>query len=240
MEDSDLVDALDAADDENDIDRIDPPPEVIKLKCGLEVRLLDLRTRQLFALLRIITHGAGTALTGAGIDFSDKPEIFLQKLLSVVLFSIPDAAQEAIDFLQSMVEPVDLIDKMPRDLSEKEREHNISAWTEVNRELWNPDPEDTLDIIEAVVKREADDLQALGKRIRRFLELAAKTGQLKPGAGGRQDQNSQASSPGSSTSSAASTGGRTRRSSTSRSAGSVTSSRPSRRASGKKSAAEGP
>jgi hypothetical protein len=244
-DDEELTSAVsDEPDDE--LDRIDPIPEYLTLKGGIEVHLLPLRTRQLFKLLRIITHGAGQQLLTSGIDFNDDAQVFIQKLLGLVLFSIPDAEQEAIDFLQAMVEPGDLCEKQVRDMTKAEREGNIASWTTLNMELYNPDPSDTIDIIEVIVQRESGDLQALGKRLRQFLELAAKTGQLKAepssnGAGSRpqQEVNLPESSPESSTSSPRSTGGRTKRSSTSPSDESAKSSRPSRRASGGKSASAG-
>src|ERR1700744_3572830 len=124
MEDQDLVDALDDGpepeDDDNELDRIDPEPASITLECGIEVHVLPLRTRQLFKMLKIITHGAGQALQNAGLDFGDEPAVFMQKMLSVVLFSIPDSEQETIEFLQSMIEPVGLSNKQPRDMSKAE------------------------------------------------------------------------------------------------------------------------
>jgi hypothetical protein len=243
-EDEELTNAV--TDDDgggNELDRIDPVPDFITLKSDIEVHLLPLRTRQLFKLLRIITHGAGQQLLTSGIDFQDEPQVFIQKLLGLVLFSIPYAEQEAVDFLQSMIEPADLVDKPVRDMTKQEREGNIAAWTALNVEMYNPDPSDTIDIIEVIVQREAADLQALGKRLRQFLELAAKAGQLKAepasnGDGSRplQEVSLPENSQESSTSSPASTDGPTRRSSTSRSAASGKSSPPSRRGSGRKSA----
>jgi hypothetical protein len=246
MEDDELVASLEddesedeAADDE--LDRIDPQSEFVTLKCGIEVKVLPLRTRQMFKMLRIITHGAGQALQNAGLDFSEDAGVFMQKLISVVLFSIPDAEQETIDFLQSMVEPYDLVDKSPRDLSKQDREHNIELWTDLNTELWNPDPSDTLDLVERIVRREAKDIQALGNRVRGFLELASKTGQLsgKPASDNGSDParpaaKSSASSRGSSTSSRTRTAGKTSTSSTSPSDASAKSPAPSRRASGRR------
>jgi hypothetical protein len=254
MDDDELVATLDVEDDELDeesedeeqdgpddspseMDRIDPQSEIVTLRCGIDVKVLPLRTRQLFKMLRIITHGAGQALSNAGLDFSQDAAVFMQKLISVVLFSIPDAEQETIDFIQSMVEPAGLVDKAPRDLSKQERETNVRLWTEVNTELWNPDPSDTLDLVERIVRREAKDIQALGNRVRGFLELASKTGQLsEPAASGpaRPASNSSAGSRASSTSSRTSTAGRTSKSSTSRSDGSGKSAQPSRRGSGRK------
>jgi hypothetical protein len=241
MDDDELAAALDGeAAEITDIDRIDPVPDTLTLKCGIEVHVLDMRTRQLFKLLRIITHGAGTAFMQAGLDFNEDPAEFMKKLVTLVLFSIPDAEQETIDFLQSMLEPVGLCAKAPRDMSAKEREGNLALWTELNQELWNPDPEDTICLVENFVRRESSDMQALGKRLSQFLQLAAKTGQLKDKSGDArpsQDLKLPESSPASSTSSQPSTGGRTKPSSTSPSNGSGKSSPRSRQGTGRRSAA---
>lgn len=241
MDDDELVGALeeDGAPEapENELDRLDPQPDEVTLACGITVHVLPLRTRQLFKMLRIITHGAGQALQNAGLDFADESGVFMQKLVGIVLFSIPDAEQETIEFIQSMVEPAGLVDKMPGDLNKQERERNIELWTAVNKELWNPDPGDTIDLVENIITREAKDIQALGKKVSRLIELASKTGQLdKSKSPASPAPKSSASSAASSTSSRASTGGRTSKSSTSRSAASAKSAGPSSRASGKRSA----
>lgn len=245
-EDDELLDALgeedsgeepDGASLDEELDRLDPVPETLVLSTGTEVRILRLGTRQLFRLLRIITHGAGPNLMQAGIDFRDDPEVFAGKFMALVLFSIPDAEEEAIAFLQSICEPVGLSGKKPREMSDKERAAELSMWTELGDDLVNPPPEDTLDIVETVVRREAPELAALGKRLRGFLQLAQKAGQLRPGSPDTPAPESQVPSPGPSTSSPASTDGATSRSSTSRSAGSGRSPRLSGSASGRRSAA---
>lgn len=240
--DAELLEALgedppDGEPGEFELDSLDPIPETVTLSSGLEVHLLRIGTRQMFRLLRIITHGAGPNLMNIQIDFRDNPEVFASKFIALVLFSLPDADQEALDFIQSVCEPVGLVDKRPRDLNEKDREHNIALWTEVNEALWNPPPMDTLDIIEAVLRREAPEFQALGKRLRGFLVMAQKLGQLKPGGSPSSQDGPERSdrSREPSTSSPVSTAGRTNGSSASRSAGSGRSPRPSGGASGRRS-----
>lgn len=245
MEDQELVDALDDdelepdEEPENELDRIDPPSATITLEsCDIEVNVLPLRTRQLFKMMKIITHGAGQALQNSGLDFADEPAVFMQKMISIVLFSIPDAEQQTIEFVQSMVEPTGLVDKNPRDLNKQEKERNIELWTALNTEMWNPDPGDMIDLVENIIQREAKDIQALGKKIGRLIALASKTGQLNaaPAPEVSPEPTSSASSRASSTRSRTSTAGRTSKSSTSRSAASAKSAAPSSRASGKRSA----
>ena len=90
-------------------------------------------------------------------------------------------------------------------------------------ELHNPDLGDTIDLIEVIVRQEAPELQALGKKLQRVMDLFSKTGQDKeppaPELTVEELNSSPAPSPQLSTSSATSTGGPTTTSSSSPSAG---------------------
>jgi hypothetical protein len=213
--------------DENELDRLDPEPVVVKLSTGLAIEVVRLRTRQFFRLLKVLTHGAGPAVVQAGLDFSAGAEQFASQLLTLVAMSIPDAEQEAIAFLQSMCKPAGLTDR-PK-LSKQEEEDNEALWEQFRKDTFNPELEDTIDLIEVIVKNEAPELQALGKKLQRMLQLFRATGQDKEQAepeASPEDLASQESSPLPSTSSPASTDGPTSTSSTSRSAGSGRSARP--------------
>ena len=217
--------------EESELDRLDPQNQIIKLSTGFELEILRLRTRQLFRLLRIFTHGAGPAVMQAGLDFSAPNEDFVQKLLALVIMSIPDAEQETVGFIQSMCQPSGITDKPDSRLTKQEKEDNAALWEKFNKEMFNPLPDDTFDIIEAIVRREAPEMQALGKRLGGLLEMAQKTGQT----GGQPEKVPEAQdlnlpdlpepSLSSSTSSAMSTDGPTSTSSRSRSAGSASARR---------------
>jgi hypothetical protein len=197
---------------ESELDRIDPQPQEVKLTTGLAVEVVRMRTRQFFRLLRVLTHGAGPALTQSGLDFSAPGEDFAAKLLMLVMMSIPDAEQEAIQFLASMCRPAGLTDKAEGARTKQEREGDDALWEQFNKDLHNPDMEDTLDLIEAIIKAESGELQALGKKLQRTLEMFRKTGQDKEPTEGEkspQEINSQAPSRRRSTPSATSTGGPT-------------------------------
>jgi hypothetical protein len=207
--------------DENELDRLDPEPSTHKLSTGLAVEIVRLRTRQFFRLLKVLTHGAGPAVVQAGLDFSAGAEQFATQLVTLVAMSIPDAEQEAIAFLQSMCKPAGLIDKSK--LSKQEQEDNEALWEQFNKDLFNPEIEDTIDLVELIIKAEAPELQALGKKLQRMLQLFRATGQDKEPPEeepSRQEMASRESSPLRSTSSPASTDGPTSTSSVSRSAGS--------------------
>jgi hypothetical protein len=218
------------ADDDSELDRLDPQPVAHTLTTGLEVEIVRLRTRQFFRLLRVLTHGAGPAVMRAGLDFKAGGEQFAQQLLTLILMSIPDAEQEAVGFLQSMCKPAGLDDKPESQLSKKAKEDNTARWAQFNTDLFNPELEDTLDLMEIIIRQEAPELQALGKKLQRMIQMFQATGQDKEPAepeASQQDLASQESSPPPSTSSAASTDGGTGTSSTSRSAVSARSSKRS-------------
>lgn len=216
--------------DESELDRLDPEPVICKLSTGFQVEVVRLKTRQFFRLLKILTHGAGPAMVRAGLDFKTGGEQFTQQLVLLVIMSIPDAEQDAISFLQSMCKPVGIVDKPDSALTKQQKADNTRLWEEFTQELFNPDPADTLDLIEAVVQREAPELQALGKKLQRMLEMFRATGQDKEPkepepTPAEMSAASPVSSPPPSTSSPASTDGPTSTSTTSRSAGSAKSSK---------------
>ena len=217
----------------SELDVLDPVPEQVKLTSGTTVILERLRARQFFKLLRILTHGA-LPLVADGSLFRLDPDldgaVFLQRLLSVVLLAIPDAEDETIDFLRAMVKPVGLIERPG--LSKADFTRNNALRDQLTVELDNPELEDLVNLVEAIVRREAEDIQALGKRLVSMFNLAKKTGQI-PGV----EPNSpnltsptgtfSADSPEPSTSSPASTDGATSTSSTSPSDASGNASPPS-------------
>jgi hypothetical protein len=153
----------------------------MSLQSGMEVQVTRLKTRQFFRLLKVLTHGAGQALIQTSLNFNADPGEFSSKLLMLVMFSIPDAEQEAIDFVQSMVRPKGLQDAPFATLTDAQKEENQALWKKLGDELFNPELDDLVNICELVVKQESGDIQALGKRLAGLLKLAQKTGADKPG-----------------------------------------------------------
>lgn len=159
-----------------DVEVIVDEGDKIALESGTEVILVPLKSRQFFKMLRIITHGAGGMLLNFKFSSSDTPDEFGAKLLALLAFAIPDADDEVFEFLKSMVEPAEL--KRGKDLSKAQILDNARMKLELEEELENPELGDTLTLVEAIVKREAADLQALGKRATQMFDLAKKTGQI--------------------------------------------------------------
>jgi hypothetical protein len=221
---------------DSELDRLDPEPTVLKFKTGFQVEVMRLRTRQFFRLLKILTHGAGPALLRLQLD-PDNPEAFGQQMLMLIIVAIPDAEQDAIQFLASMARPVGLKGEGKPDsqLTKQEKEDNAKLWEKFNEELNNPDPWDTLDLVQAIIEQESDDIQALGKRLASMMRLASRTGaseeKLDEAPPPQELNASPEPSPQPSTSSATSTDGETSTSSDSPSAGSASASKRPRAAS---------
>ena len=211
-----------------ELDALDPVPEQCKLTSGTVVVLQDLRARQFFKLLRIVTHGAMPLIQDGSLlrlDGDMDVNEFGGRLLSLMLLSIPDAEEETIAFVQSMCEPYGLI--TGRKLNKQDSERNTVLWDTLQAELENPELDDLVTIVEAIIRREADDLQALGKRLIAMFKLAEKTGQVPSQLQIPQTLPSSADSPDPSTSSATSTDGPTTSSGTSPSDDSASASPPS-------------
>jgi hypothetical protein len=172
------VDPVAALQPESEIDRINPDPSLVTMpKSGMDLRLQRMGTRQLMRLLRILTHTSGGALVQEVFQFAyaEKPKDeaereqaakdFGQRMIALVLLSIPDAENEFMDFIGSMYQPDGFIDKRADQLTEIQRKNNDALNQAYNAAIFNPDPEDTYVLIEAVIRREAKDIYGLGNRL---------------------------------------------------------------------------
>jgi hypothetical protein len=161
-----------------DVSTLNPVPLDVTLEDGTVVLLEPLKMRQFFRLMRIITHGGGPAILNTQLSPGDDIGEFITKLVTLLLFSIPDAEQETIDFFLSVVKPIGLIERRP--LNKADRERNTALYNTLVEKLDNPELEDFVTVIEAVVQREAADIQSLGKRLMSMLKVAQKVGVTDP------------------------------------------------------------
>lgn len=207
----------------HETDVLVPKPGTVTLSNGLDIEILPLKTRAFFKLLKIVTHGGAPMLQRLQLVAAmESAEDFAAQLIAVVLFAVPEAEDEALDFVRSMVR--DPENKIARfvEVGEGRRARQVPVAV-LDEVLSDPDLDDLLTIIEAIVDREKEDLYALGKRLSRMFKLAEKTGQLEQ----TTTEDSSEDSLGLSTSSPPSTGGETKSSSTSQSRASVSASSPS-------------
>jgi hypothetical protein len=214
----------------SELDRIDPEPVQITLSTGYTVVIQRLKTRQFFRLLKVLTRGLGPVMIQAQLDFGGDPEEFSRKLMSMLVLAIPEAEQPFIEFLQSMALPPGIHEATGgQRLSREELQENQDMLSELVEELNNPELEDLIDIAEAIIRQEAPEIQALGKKARGWMEVARKAGLLsREEQPPPQPRPSQARSQRRSISSVTNTDGPTKTSSASPSAGSGSASRRQR------------
>jgi hypothetical protein len=158
-----------------ELDALTPSDDTITLSDGTVVRILDLKARQFFKLLKILTHGPAVQLMakqGTGSLLSGTQEEVLGRLVGFIGVSIPDAFDEVVEFLYDMVAPTGIGGTKQ---SKAEDDGKVQHLRTV---MSNPDIGDMVDLIEAIIRRESADLAALGKKVASLLKLADKTGQL--------------------------------------------------------------
>jgi hypothetical protein len=166
--------------DESEIDRLDPVGTTVMLTTGLSVSVVRMQTRQLFRLMRILTRGA-TVESIAALNFKpdaseEEKKVFSAQLLGIVVRAVPEAENETISFLQAMAEPSELIKRqgLARSLTKQESEFNAELFRRFGVDLYNPDIEDTLSLLETILSQEAPDIQALGKKLSRLWTVVRK------------------------------------------------------------------
>jgi len=136
-------------------------PTVITLSTGTKIRVERLRTRQLLRALKVLTNGAADVLAGFSFDSEDE-DGFAANILASLIFAIPEAEDETIEFIQSMVSPADVIENPT---SKAQKKLNEDLYRSLQKELFNPELEDLISIVEIVVKNEAPHVAELGKRL---------------------------------------------------------------------------
>lgn len=147
-------------------------PDILHLDgLDIDIKVEQLRTRQLFKFLKILTVGAGAALADLSISAETDSSELAQELIAILLISIPEAENEVMEFLNSMIAPVDLIEP---ERSKDDHAANVEKYTKLYREFNNPLPGDTISLLVRIVQNEAPNLLALGKQIAALLPTAAK------------------------------------------------------------------
>jgi hypothetical protein len=150
--------------DENpDIATIASEPNEVTLEDGTVVSINRLKTREMMSLLKILTRGAGAVLGEVGLSSDMEPGEFTGTLLSATVLAIPEAEDEAIEFVNRMVSPTGIV--TARKLSKPEQEINEEKYTHLAEILDNPEIIDLITIISKVVEIEAPHIQSLGKSL---------------------------------------------------------------------------
>lgn len=150
----------------NDI--LSAEPTVLTLSTGTKIRVERLKTRQTLRAIRVLTTGAADIL--ADFDFNSEDEGGMAaSLLAALIFAVPEAEDETIDFIQSMVSPYDL-KADPKTKADKL--YNADLYKQLEKELFNPELDDLISIVEVIVKLETPHIAELGKRLMLLLPTA--------------------------------------------------------------------
>ena len=158
-----------------DTEALVPDERIVTLTSGLKVRVLRIKLRQLLRLLKILAGGAGSAIQL--FNESDDDEETATSIMLALAMAIPEAEDETVDFIQSIVLPADFVEG--RRLSKSQQAENEKLIEELSDELYNPELEDTLAIIEVVVKTEAPHIRELGKKLQVLFEAQTKSTEAK-------------------------------------------------------------
>lgn len=153
-----------------DIDTIISDPAPLVLSSGLTVLVERLKTRQMMRLMKIVTRGAGGALSDLRMEAGEGAREFASKFLAAIVFSIPEAEDETLSFVRSMVTPSGLI-VARGGISKAEEEINENLLSAVDDAFDNPDLEDLVLVLERIVTVEAPHLVSLGKRLALLLKV---------------------------------------------------------------------
>lgn len=139
----------------------------VELSDGTELLLNRMKTREVLKLLRIFTHGAGQLL--GNINWGS--DEFGDQLIAVLLIAVPDAEDETIEFIRAMVEPFGI--DHSRKLTKAAKEANDALYSDLYDLLDNPELDDLLEILTAIIRNEAPELQSLGKKLRSLIETVS-------------------------------------------------------------------
>lgn len=136
----------------DDLNVIVPEKGGVVLVDGAEYRVKRIRLIELASFMRVISTGAGPVLMQAGALF-DNEEDMTGQITGLVIVALPNAVEEFIDFLNTVLEPVGEVE---------------------DGKIVNPDPTAVLDVVALMVEQEKDDWQALMGKARQMWEITVK------------------------------------------------------------------
>ena len=136
----------------------------VELLDGFRVTVNRLKLREFLALMKVVTRGASPLMASIQLDSAADTTEFAKNFLGLLLFAIPEAEDEIIDFIRLIVVP--------------QAGNNPDTLLAIDVAMANPDLEDVVIILEKLVEQEATSVQSLGKRLVSLFSLARKLGQV--------------------------------------------------------------
>lgn len=168
-----------------DTDTLLAEPVPLTLVSGRAIKVERLRTRALMSLLKILTSGAAEILPTLSFSADTSQEEFTGQLLGAMIMAIPEAEDEAVEFINRMVSPAGL--KTGSRLTPGDMEFNMEAEMGLREELADPDLNDLLTIVSEIIKVEAPHIMALGKQLAVLFRAQQMSTAAKQGASSKND-----------------------------------------------------
>lgn len=155
---------------DKELERLVPEPgQPFALADGTEVIIRPLKLRELFALLKILTRGAAMAMGASSFRIFDGQDEFAETLIALLINAIPEAEDEVMEFLRVVVDPAPPKGGWKTTTAEEDANHHLNELL-----LINPEIDDMIDILTAVVYAESQDIERLGKKLRNAMTMFAK------------------------------------------------------------------
>lgn len=171
-----------------DTEAFDTTSGIVTLEGGFEVEVQRLKLRQLLRALKVLSSGAGSALGALSFNENSDQDEIAQTVLFAMAIAIPEAENETVEFLSSMVIPVGF--KEGRDLSKSVKAKNAQLLEELDEILFNPSLDDVLSIVEVVIEKEAPHLKSLGNRLATLLKAQQKSEVAKQASASKKESKS--------------------------------------------------
>jgi len=152
-----------------DIDTLEAESTPLSLESGTPIKVERLKTRGLMALLKILTRGAAEVIPTLKFNAETSTEEFAGQLVGAIVFAIPDAEEETVEFINRMVSPANLHEGAK--LTKAQQAENAQLADELRLELADPEIDDLVTILEQIIKVEAPHIVALGKRLALLLQV---------------------------------------------------------------------
>jgi hypothetical protein len=148
------------------VEDLDPivPDEKIRTVAGIPVRVKRVRAREVFALSRIVGAGLGSSAAKIDLDVEDKKQMTAE-IIGVLLFAIPEAVEETLDFFRKIVEPVK---------GDKVTERKLAGSFD------NPDFGELIDVLHVVLEQEVDTFWDIVGKVRSMAAVASRLMDRKP------------------------------------------------------------
>lgn len=118
---------------------------------GIPAVVKRLKSREFFALLRVLTNGLGSSIHLFKLD-TRNPSALQAEIVAMAVMAIPNAFDDFVDFVQHIV-----------DAKDPKRTQDLKAL------LDNPEIDVILDVITVLAEQEKDDIVALGGKAKAAL-----------------------------------------------------------------------